>query len=113
VAAERDNADSLLNFYRAMIALRQSRASLQRGVYQAAAASGALMTFARMLGNEKTVVVFNYGSTAGAVNLTGFSGGAVLHRLWPVGGQDLSADGAGAVSVKQQAHSFAVFGVGS
>jgi hypothetical protein len=69
------------------------------------------MTFSRTLGNEKTIAVFNYGSTAGTVNLTGFAGGAVLHRLWPVGVQDLSADEAGSVNLEQAARSFAVFGV--
>jgi glycosidase len=111
VAAERDDANSLLNFYRAVIALRQSRPSLQRGAYGEATARGALMTFSRTLGNEKTIVVFNYGSAAGVVNLTGFAGGAVLHRLWPVGMQDLLVDGAGSVNVEQAARSFAVFGV--
>lgn len=112
VAGEEADATSLLNFYRAVIALRQSRPSLQRGTYQGALASGTMMTFQRTLGAEKTLLVFNYGSTAGAIAATGFAGGVTLRRLWPTGDADLVADGAGAVSVSQPAQSFSVFGVG-
>jgi hypothetical protein len=71
------------------------------------------MAFSRTLGNEKTIVVFNYGSIAGTIDVTGIVGGSVLHRLWPTGGSDLSADGTGLVKVDQAAQSFSVFGLGS
>lgn len=112
VALEDTDASSLLNFYRTVIALRQCRPSLQRGSYQGALTSGPLMTFQRALGAEKTLLVFNYGSTAGAIAATGFASGVTLRRLWPTGDADLVADGAGAVSVNQPAQSFSVFGVG-
>lgn len=112
VAAQDPDATSLLNFYRAVIALRQSRPSLQRGTYQGALANGTLMTFQRTLGAEKTVLVFNYGSTSGAITATGLAGGVTLRRLWPAGGADLVADSAGSISVNQPAQSFSVFGVG-
>jgi glycosidase len=111
VADEQDDPHSLLNFYRSVIALRQSRPSLQRGSYQDAAASGALMTFARALGHEKTIVVLNYGSSDGMVSLSGLPGGATLHRLWPLGGSDLTVDSSGSVAVSQVGQSFSVLGV--
>jgi glycosidase len=111
VAFEDADADSLLNFYRSVIALRQARPSLQRGSYQGASASGALMTFARTLGDEKTIVVFNYGSNSGSLTLNGLTPGATLHRLWPAGGADLTTNSAGSVAVSQESQSFTVFGV--
>jgi glycosidase len=112
VAMEDTDATSMLNFYRSVIALRQSKPSLQRGSYQGALSSGAMMTFQRTLGAETTLLVFNYGSTAGAITATGLPSRATLHRLWPVGDADLVSDAAGSVNVNQSAQSFAVFAVG-
>lgn len=112
VAAQDADPSSLLNFYRDVIALRQARPSVQRGTYQGAVINGNLLTFQRTLGAEKTLIVFNYGSTAGAITATGLASGVTLHRLWPAGGADLAADATGLISVDQPAQSFAVFGVG-
>jgi glycosidase len=111
VAAEQDDPDSLLNFYRAVIALRQSRPSLQTGSYQSASASGTLMTFTRALGQEKTIVVFNYARSDGTLRLSGLPGGATLHRLWPVDGSDLTVDSSGTVAVRLAGQSFTVLGL--
>jgi glycosidase len=111
VAAQDADPASLLNFYRNVIALRQGLPSLQRGGYLAANSSGNLMTFQRVLGAEKTVLVFNYGSALGAVTVTGLAGGANLRRLWPTGAADLVADVNGSVNISLPAQSFAVFGV--
>ena len=111
VADEEVNTVSLLNFYRAMIALRQTRPSLQRGLYRSAANKSSLLTFTRTIDAEKTLLVFNYGSTQGEIAMTGMASGALLHRLWPVGNTDLTVDSAGAVSIKLEALSFAVFDV--
>jgi glycosidase len=107
------NADpaSLLNFYRHVIALRNNLPSLQRGSYLAASTNGNLMTFQRTLGAEKTLLVFNYGSTAGEITSNGLPAGATLHRLWPTGAVDLVADVSGSVNVSMLPQSFAVFGV--
>jgi glycosidase len=102
---------SLLNFYRNVIALRQNLPSLQRGTYLAATTSGNVMTFRRELGAEKTLVVFNYGSAAGAITATGLTGSTTLHRLWPVGAADSVVDVTGSAAISLPAQSFAVFGV--
>jgi hypothetical protein len=39
------------------------------------------------------------------------SGGATLHRLWPIGAADLVADVTGSANISLPAQSFAVFGV--
>jgi glycosidase len=111
VEVQDTDSASLLNFYRKVIALRQSLPSLQRGTYLAANTSGNVMTFRRELGAEKTLVVFNYGSSSGAITATGLTGSATLHRLWPTGAVDLVADVTGSASISMPAQSFAVFGV--
>jgi glycosidase len=111
VAAQDADPSSLLNFYRNVIALRQSLPSLQRGTYLAANTNGSLMSFRRELGAEKTLLIFNYGGAPGTITATGLAGGANLHRHWPVGAADWVADITGSASISLPAQSFAVFGV--
>src|SRR3990167_5425511 len=66
VATQAGDAGSLHAFYKTMIALRRDWPSLARGGYEAAAASGSVMSFQRSLGAERTVVVINYGTSASA-----------------------------------------------
>lgn len=112
VATEEADANSLLNFYRTVIALRQSRPSLQRGVNQGAMASGSMMTFQRVLGEERTLLVFNYGSSSSNLSIAGLSADVVLRRLWPAGSADLTVGKTGSADIFVPAQSFAVFGVG-
>jgi glycosidase len=111
VALQDGDPSSLLNFYRSIIALRQSLPSLQRGAYQAASSSGALMSFQRVLGVERTLVAFNYGASGGVLQARGLASGAKLRRLWPTGGGDLLADAGGSVDVALPGQSVAVFAV--
>ena len=112
VSGQDADPTSLLNFYRSVIALRQSLPSLQRGAYQAASTSGNLMSFQRVLGAEKTLLVFNYGSALGTITSSGLTGGATLHRIWPAGAADLVVDVSGSANISLPAQSFAVFRVG-
>jgi glycosidase len=111
VASQEADPASLLNFYRNVIALRQTLPSLQRGTYLAANTNGNLMTFQRTLGVEKTVLFFNYGSAAGTITATGLPSSTNLHALWPVGAADLVADVTGSASISLPAQSFAIFRV--
>ena len=65
---ERKNPASLLNFYKAMLKLRNSRASIAQGSYDAPKAEGLVLSFQRRLGQERTVVLINYGDSAAEVS---------------------------------------------
>jgi alpha-amylase len=114
VAAEDGDSNSLLNFYRGLIALRNSRSSLEQGSYTAAQASGNVMSFQRSMGSgptdEKTLVVFNYGSAAVTANVSGLGSATTLRRLWPAGAANASVSGGSAALGMPQA-ALAVFAV--
>jgi alpha-amylase len=109
VAAQQAAADSLLAHYKTLIALRKSQPALARGSYTSSAASGSVMSFQRVLGSERALVLINYGSAAATVNVASLPAGATLSRAFPAGGADLSTDAAGSASVNMPAQSVAVF----
>jgi hypothetical protein len=104
----------MLNFYRALLALRNGRTSLEQGSYMAAQASGNVMSFQRSMGSattdEKSLIVFNYGSSAATANVSGLGSASTLRRLWPAGGANAGVS-AGSASVSMPLASFAVFAV--
>jgi alpha-glucosidase len=62
VAEQEKDAASVLNFTRAMIAVRERSAALQIGDIHFLAASGALLVFERREGDEKVHCIFNLGA---------------------------------------------------
>jgi glycosidase len=114
VAVEDGDSSSLLNFYRGLIALRNGRTSLEQGTYTAAQANGNVMSFQRSMGSaasdERTLVVFNYGSSAATASVSGLGSSSTLRRLWPAGAANGSVAG-GSASVSMPAAAFAVFSV--
>jgi alpha-amylase len=111
VAAQQADPNSLLSFYKAVIALRKSRASLMSGGYAAPSAVGRVMSFRRVLGTEQTLVVYNYGTLDASAAVAGLPAGAVLRRLWPAGGANAAADVGGRATLALPRQSFAVFAV--
>jgi alpha-amylase len=109
VAAEVSDPNSLLSFYKSVIALRKSRPSLTRGSYESPSAGGRVMSFRRVLDNEQTLVVFNYGRAEAMASVSRMPAGARLQRLWPRGAGDEVADGNGDSRIAIAKQSFAVF----
>lgn len=113
VAAAQAAEDSLLGFYKSVIALRKSRESLMRGKHERVVASGRILSTQRVLPNERSVVVFNYGSKDATAKLQNLPGGAKLRALWPQGAADSTASSKGNASIAMPRQSFAVFAVES
>jgi alpha-amylase len=111
VAAQQADPNSLLSFYKAMIGLRRAVPAIASGVYEGSVVAGSAVGFQRRLGNERAVVVINYGTGTANVALTGLPAGATLTAAWPAGGTDLAADGGGAVSVPVNAQTVRVYTV--
>ncbi|MEN9418964.1 MAG: hypothetical protein RI988_2584 [Pseudomonadota bacterium] len=85
VAAQREAPDSLLAFYRTLIGLRRTRASLLRGGYEVLAREGAAWAFARTHGQECTVVALNARSRPARLVLDRLGGlGRAGGRLRPL-----------------------------
>ena len=62
VEAEREDPESMLSLYRALIDLRQSQPALMVGSYQGLPAEGDLIAFTRTAGDDRFLVVLNLGS---------------------------------------------------
>ena len=78
------SADSLLQFYRALIALRNQHPSLLKGSYQSVAVDGWGMSFQRVLKDEVSLVVINYADKTARVPVADIPKGARLQQLWPL-----------------------------
>ncbi len=111
VAAEQADPNSLLAFYKAMIALRRSLPSIAAGSYENAAASGSAISFQRQYGGERTLVAINYGTAAATLAVSGLPAGASLAAAYPEGGSDLAADSGGQASVALPAQAVRVYRV--
>ena len=62
VASERADADSLLNLYRRLVALRRTRPALTRGSYRTVTASDDLLAYMREADGERVLVALNFGA---------------------------------------------------
>jgi oligo-1,6-glucosidase len=77
-AAQKDNPDSVLNFYRKLIALRLSCETLKKGTFEPLTINGAaakrLAAYHRTLGGESYTVILNFSSkTASLASIEGAS----------------------------------------
>ncbi len=99
VAAEDADPASLLNFYRAMLALRNTRVSIRDGAYVRPQVSGHVISYQRQSAGETTLVVINYDTASANVTIGGLAANATLHALFPATGiADLATDGSGTVT---------------
>ena len=94
--AERADPASLYAFYRAMLALRNTRPSVARGSFEGSWAEGLVAGWQRRQGDERTLVLVNSGSSATETAVPALPPGARLRALWPADadGAQAAADGA-------------------
>lgn len=77
---------SLRAFYKAMLALRNGRPSIARGSFEhsfTAGADGLVLGFQRRLGDERSLVLINYGPQAATLSVPGLAAGQHLAPLYP------------------------------
>ena len=108
VAAQAADPNSLLAFYKAMLALRNTLPAVKAGSYDAVAVAGSVLSFQRRLGADRTVVVINYGSAPANATLASLPANAALAPAYPAGGADVAVDGNGQASVALPAQSLRV-----
>ncbi len=109
-AAQAIDANSLLAFYKAMLALRNARPSISQGSYDTPFASGQVLGFQRSLGAERSLVVLNYGAATTAT-VTGLPTHAQLSSVFPNGSSNAQADAGGSATLTLAARSVRVFDV--
>jgi alpha-amylase len=103
LAAQRADPGSIWNFYRQLIALRNSRPSIDRGEFVAARADGLTLQFQRRLGDERTLVLIHYGDQPATVEVSGLAPGARLAPLLAQAGTAQRADAIGVARLRLQA----------
>jgi glycosidase len=112
VAAQAADPQSILNFYKAMLKLRNALPSIARGSYRSGVTTGQTVSWQRRLGDETTLVVINYGSTPAAdLPLQALPAQAALQPLWPADAAALRADSQGRARVALPPQSVRVFRV--
>lgn len=111
--AQAADPGSLLNFYRAMLALRNGQPAIARGTYEAPFAQGRVLSFQRAYRGQRVLVVINYGSDAAELSLSGLPPTTRLRTLHPAardaGGTALATDGRGRLSLTAAPLSVQVF----
>lgn len=113
VQALQDKPDSLLSWYRQLIALRNRHPSIAQGSYESPAVDGKVMSYRRRLGDETAVVVINYGSKPATIRLRGLEPTLKLAAVLPATASSearpLSIDAGGSASVAIAGQSVLVF----
>ena len=102
---------SLLNFYRAMLGLRNSLPSISRGSYEAPFVSGSVIGWQRAWGAERTVTVINYGSSETTVTLNNMPANAQLLNRFPAAAGGLATTNDGSAPLLMPAQSVRVLKV--
>ena len=106
---EQGDPASLLNFYKAMLGLRNSHPSLAQGSYEAAAVDGNVLSFQRRSGRAMSLVVINYGGSKTQLRLPGLPPHARLQASYPARAKPVRADGKGRLSLSLPPQSLAVY----
>ena len=84
VQTQKTQPDSIYQFYKTMIGLRNRLPSIARGSYKAAFAKGLVAGWQRQLGREHTLVLINYDTRSADVQVPSLPAGARLSPLWPL-----------------------------
>lgn len=111
VAAEQGDPESLLNYYRAIIGLRNAHPALTRGDFSHAQANGEVYAFRRHTDAETLEVLINYGGTMGTATLEGLAPGVRLRSVRPDDGATWHANAAGQVTLGMAPQSLRVLAI--
>ncbi|MES2584786.1 MAG: alpha-amylase family glycosyl hydrolase [Pseudomonadota bacterium] len=109
VAAQLADPNSLLAFYKSMLALRNSLPSLASGSYDAPVAQGRVMAYRRTLGAETTLVVINYGTQASTLALKDLQPQARFVSAYPAKAKTAVANARGVLHLSPPAQSVQVY----
>ena len=111
VEAQRQDPNSLLQFYKDLISLRKQRNSLNSGNYSNAAVNGSVLSFQRQFGDEKSVVLINYGNNSITTNIKNLPMNTTLSSVYPNKIVKVNSDTNGSADVNLPAQSIFVFSI--
>ena len=106
---QRADPNSIYNFYKAMLALRNTLPSIARGSFEHGFADGLLAGWQRRLGDETALVLINYGEQPVQARVAELSAGAAFEAAYPNDGAALRADAVGQAVVNMPGRAVRVF----
>ena len=110
VQTQQASSNSLLNWYKTVIAVRQANPALRSGTHVSATAAATTLSFQRTTGNQRAVVMINYGSGPALIAAGGLPANGVLTEVFPQPGiNNANIDAGGTASASIPAQSLRVF----
>lgn len=109
VATQLSDPNSLLSFYKGILAVRNTYPSIAQGTYDFPFVSGSVLGFQRTLGAEKTLVLINYDTVPNNVTVNNLPANANVNNVYPAGGANATASAGGSAIVTLAAQSIRVF----
>jgi glycosidase len=110
VAGEQAAADSLLAWYKSLLALRNRYPSLAAGSYEAPSVRGKTLMYRRRLGGETSLVLINYAQRPATVDVGALAGAHRFRQVFPRSSHaTLTADARGSAPLTLAAQSVRVF----
>lgn len=83
VAQQREDQGSILSYYKELLKLRNDRPSIAQGRFDAPMVQRQVLSFVRTHGDERTLVVINYGRTRAEVEVAGLPRRARMAPIFP------------------------------
>ena len=111
VRAALADPNSILSFYKAMLALRNTLPSIARGSYEHPLVEGSVMSYQRKFEGDHAVVVINYGTLPATINIGHLPAGAALGAAYPAASRAMTIDQKGNAQISIDAQSVRVFSV--
>ncbi len=111
VQTQAADPQSILNFYKAMLTLRNTLPSIARGRFDASVADGQVLSWQRRLDDETTVVLINYGLQSAEADLQSLPARAQLLPLFPADDAPLRVNSGGRARVALEPQSLRVLRV--
>jgi glycosidase len=111
VASQLNDSNSLYNFYKALLTLRNSRISIREGDYNHVNVNGKVLSFMRQNGNEKSLIIVNYGTSGNDISIATDASNANLSSIYPSTGNIITSNASGQASMHIEAQSVLVYDI--
>jgi alpha-amylase len=109
VELQKNDPDSLLSFYKAMLGLRHQYPSIMKGNYQHAFTTADVMGFQRQLGSQTSLILINTGKKASSIDVKKLKLNSVFSMRYPETKTQLRVDAKGMAKLTLPAQSVTVF----
>ena len=109
-SSQRADPDSIFNFYRAMLALRNAHPSIARGGYDRVVLHGSVLAFRRQLDGDETLIAINVANDWASVTITDLSRIATWRELWVTPSTNLEPSENGTLTIWLPPQGIAAYG---